>query len=42
MEGELKMMHPYSDLSSDAYWKTGVSQEDPYFIKNIYKKKFVI
>lgn len=35
-------MNPYSDLPKSAFWKTGVAQEDPYAIENIYKKKFNI
>ena len=35
-------MNPYSNLPSDSFWKSGVSKENPYFIKNIYKKKFEI
>ena len=35
-------MNPYSDLPSYAFWKSGVTQENPYAIKNIYKKKFPI
>ena len=35
-------MNPYSGLPSSAFWKTGVTQENPYAIDNIYKKKFDI
>ena len=35
-------MNPYSELPSSAFWKTGVTQENPYAINNIYKKKFDI
>ena len=35
-------MNPYSELPSSAFWKTGVTQENPYEIHNIYKKKFDI
>ena len=35
-------MNPYSDLPPCAFWKTGVTQENPYEINNIYKKKFNI
>ena len=35
-------INPYSDLPKSAFWKTGVTQEDPYEIKDIYKKKFDI
>ena len=35
-------MNPYSELPSNAFWKTGVTQENPYAINNIYKKKFDI
>ena len=35
-------MNPYSELPSSAFWKSGVTQENPYAIDNIYKKKFDI
>ena len=35
-------MDPYSGLPSSAFWKSGVTQENPYAINNIYKKKFDI
>ena len=35
-------MNPYADLPSSAFWKSGVTHENPYAIKNIYKKKFDI
>ena len=35
-------LNPYSELPSSAFWKTGVTQENPYAINNIYKKKFDI
>ena len=35
-------MNPYSELPPSAFWKTGVTQENPYAIDNIYKKKFDI
>lgn len=35
-------LNPYSELPSDAYWKTGVSQENPFSLKGIYKKRFQI
>ena len=34
--------NPYSELPKSAFWKTGVAQENPYWIKEIYKKKFDI
>ena len=34
--------NPYSDLPKSAFWKTGVAQENPYAIEDIYKKKFDI
>lgn len=34
--------NPYSDLPKSAFWKTGVTQENPYAIEGIYKKKFNI
>ena len=35
-------MNPYENLTSSSFWKTGVTQENPYAINNIYKKKFDI
>ena len=35
-------MNPYSGLPKSAFWKTGVAQENPYAIKDIYEKKFDI
>ena len=35
-------MNPYKELPKSAFWKTGVTQENPYGINNIYKKKFAI
>jgi hypothetical protein len=32
--------NPYSELPKSAFWKTGVVQENPYAIEEIYKKKF--
>jgi hypothetical protein len=34
--------NPYSDLPKSAFWKTGVAQENPFAIEEIYKKKFNI
>jgi hypothetical protein len=34
--------HPYEDLPPSAFWKNGVAQENPFFVKDIYKKKFNI
>ena len=34
--------NPYSDLHKSAFWKTGVVEENPYAIEEIYKKKFNI
>ena len=34
--------NPYSDLPKSSFWKTGVAQENPYKIEDIYKKKFKI
>lgn len=34
--------NPYKDLHPSCYWKTGVTQENPYAINGIYKKKFDI
>ena len=35
-------MNPYAKLPKSAFWKSGVTQENPYGINNIYKKKFDI
>lgn len=35
-------MNPYSELPSSAFWKSGVTQENPYEINNVYQKKFDI
>ena len=32
--------NPYSNLPKSAFWKTGVAQENPFGVENIYKKKF--
>ena len=34
--------NPYSNLPKSAFWRTGVAQENPFIIENIYKKKFNI
>ena len=34
--------NPYHKLSSPSFWKTGVAQENPFKINNIYTKKFEI
>lgn len=34
--------NPYSNLPSSSFWKTGVAQENPFKINNIYAKKFAI
>jgi len=34
--------NPYSNLSKNAFWKTGVVQENPYAMEGIYTKKFDI
>ena len=34
--------NPYSGLPKSAFWKTGVTQENPYAIEGIYQKKFDI
>ena len=34
--------HPYSNLPKNAFWKTGVAQENPYAMEGIYEKKFDI
>ncbi len=34
--------NPYKDLPSSAFWKTGVTEENPFLIEEIYKKKFDI
>jgi len=35
-------LNPYSELPSSAFWRSGVTDENPYAINNIYKKKFDI
>jgi hypothetical protein len=30
--------NPYSNLPPSAFWKSGVTQENPYSIEGIYKK----
>lgn len=35
-------MNPYTKLPPSAFWRTGVAQENPYLIRDIYKKKFNI
>ena len=35
-------MNPYSELPLTAFWRTGVAQENPYEINDVYKKKFDI
>lgn len=34
--------NPYTDLPKSAFWKTGVTQGNPYSMEEIYKKKFNI
>ena len=34
--------NPYSDLPKSAFWRSGVTQENPYTVEGIYKKKFII
>ena len=34
--------NPYTHLPKSAFWKSGVAQENPYLIENLYKKKFNI
>jgi len=34
--------NPYSNLPPSAFWKSGVTQENPYSIEGIYKKKYNI
>jgi hypothetical protein len=36
------MNNPYINLPSNRYWKTGVAEQHPFSIKNLYKKKFNI
>jgi hypothetical protein len=38
----MKTDHPYKSLSSDKFWKTGVVNQNPFFVESIYKKKFTI
>jgi len=34
--------NPYSDLGSNKFWKTGVAEESPFFLRDIYNKKYSI
>ena len=34
--------HPYDQLPPSAFWRTGVSQENPNALKGIYTKKYTI
>ena len=34
------MKNPYAGLPSSRYWKTGVSDQHPFTIEDLYKKKF--
>ena len=34
--------HPYNQLPPSAFWRTGVSQENPNALKGIYTKKYTI
>jgi hypothetical protein len=34
--------NPYQSQPPSAFWKTGVTQENPYLIRGIYKKKFAL
>ena len=36
------MKSPYTGLPSRAFWKTGVSEQNPLTIKNLYRRKFEI
>jgi GSCFA family len=36
------MKSPYSDLPSERFWRSGVSETDPLTVENLYKKKFAI
>jgi hypothetical protein len=35
-------INPYKKLPPSAFWKTGVAQQNPHFIEEIYSKKFSI
>lgn len=35
-------MNPYKELPKSAFWRSGVTEENPHEINNIYKKKFNI
>ena len=34
--------NPYLNLGASSFWKSGVTNENPYLMKEIYKKKFSI
>lgn len=36
------MKSPYVDLPAERYWKTGVSEQHPFSVQNLYKRKFKI
>jgi GSCFA family len=35
-------MNPYQSLPPESFWRSGVAEEDPRTIKNLYRKKFSI
>jgi hypothetical protein len=35
-------MNPYATLPPRAFWKTGLSEQDPFAVENLYRKKFDI
>lgn len=39
---DLDVVSPYENIPESRFWKTGVVNENPYSIKDIYKKKFSI
>jgi hypothetical protein len=36
------MMNPYQSLPAESFWRSGVAEEDPRTINNLYRRKFPI
>ncbi len=39
---ELMPKNPYTSLPGNAFWRTGVANENPYLLEGLYSKKFAI
>jgi hypothetical protein len=35
-------LNPYKELPSSAFWRAGVTEENPYFMRKLYQKKYEI